>query len=386
MVAYLAERAAFNPEVYTRTVILEPFDPERSFGFNPLEQTSGTSPFLQAKEFAYILRQRWQEESFSPRMEELLCKSLYTLSVNNETLLHLPDLLTNKRMRDRLVGNVPDDQIKKYWTERFDNLSPRMQATFREPILSRIASFIDDPVMRDILGQQRSTFLFREAIRKKLWVIVNLSKGRLGENSTILGSMLFTKLELEIMALAQVAEKERTLFAVYADELQNLAGASFGRLIAEARKYQVAIVAGHQFWHQLDLALRRGMLAVGSRAFFRLHYRDAVELAGELSANERNRYIRLLTVLGKGEALVRLGTKFPVLLTVPAHRAAKPTPEELTRLKIESFSRYARLRRDIHAEIRHSVEAEERPGIFEDRGNQTLNNSAIQNYGNQDLR
>jgi len=193
IVGYLAERDGVHPEVYERTVIIEPFDPDRTFGFNPLERSSQTSPFLQAQEFAQILRKRWQEDSFSPRTEELLRNSLYTLIVNNETLLRLPSLLGEKRVRDSLVAQLPAGEIKHYWAGRYEKLSPKMQAVFREPILSRIASFITDPHIRDIVGQRKSTFSFREAIQKGLWVIINLSKGRLGENSTILGSMLFTR-------------------------------------------------------------------------------------------------------------------------------------------------------------------------------------------------
>src|SRR5439155_7355728 len=233
IIAYLAERASAYPEVLARTIILEPFDPERSFGFNPLEYSQGTSPFFQAQEFAYILHQRWKEQQFSPRAEELLRNALYTLSANNETLLRLPDLLTNKAIRDALSSELPSREVRQFWRDRFDRLSPKMQAVYREPLLSRLSSFLGDPQMRDIVGQQKSTFSFRDAVLNGHWVVINLSKGRLGSNAAVLGSMLFTKLELEIMALGSVPEKQRKLFTVYADELQNLAGDSFGRLIAE---------------------------------------------------------------------------------------------------------------------------------------------------------
>src|SRR5207245_5628659 len=116
----------------------------------------------------------------------------------------------------------------------------------------RISSFIADSQIRDIVGQQKSTFSFTQAMQKGQWVILNLSVGRLGENSAILGSMLFTKLELDIMSLAHVPEKERRLFSVYADELQNLTGDSFVRLIAEARKYNRSLLADHQVCNQHD--------------------------------------------------------------------------------------------------------------------------------------
>jgi hypothetical protein len=348
IIGYLAERASTHPEIYDRTVILEPFDPDRSFGFNPLERVPDTSPFFQAQEFAFMLRQRWNAEQFSPRMEELLRNSFYTLSANHETLLRLPDLLTQKPIRDALTRNLESTEIRKFWIDRFDTLSAKMQAVYREPILSRLSSFLSDPQSRDIVGQS-STFSFREAMRNGHWIVVNLSKGRLGENSTMLGSLLFTKLELDIMSLASVSEKHRSLFSVYADELQNLAGQSFGRLIAEARKMRVSIVAGHQFWKQLELPLRHSMLAVGSKVLFRLHYHDAVELAGELAASEKIRYLRQLTVLGRGEGVARIASRSPVLFTVPAHRQPNPTTEELRLLKTRSAERYTRSRHEIHA-------------------------------------
>ena len=352
IITYLAEIAPFRPEVYERTVIIEPFNKERSFGFNPLEISRHTSAHLQAKEFTSILRSRLQGEFLSSRTAELLHHSLYTLSASNETLLRLPELLTKKSFRNLLVNRLSPGQIKNYWIERYDTLSPSMRAAFLEPVVTRISSFLIDPLIRDIIGQKKSTFSFRGATQNGHWVIINLSKGRLGkENSALLGSMLFTKLELDVMSLANVPEKDRRLFSVYADELQNLAGETFGRLIAEARKYKISLVAGHQFWRQLDPSLRHAMRAVGSKVFFRVHHQDATQLAGELTTNfDKNRYVQNLTVLGRGEAIVRIGSSKPVAIAIPAHRSAKPTKQQLEELKIQSAIRYAILR----SGIRHS--------------------------------
>jgi hypothetical protein len=369
VVAFLAERACVDRDVYRRTVILEPFDPQRSFGFNPLERNPNTSAFLQAQEFTAMLRQRWGEDLLSPRTEELLRNSLYTLAENNETLLRLPALLSDPKTRTTLVKKLEPGHVRNYWNARYDQLSPKMQTAYREPLLSRVSSFIADPQIRDIVGQRKSTFSFQEAMQKGLWVIINLSKGRLGENSKILGSMLFTKLELDIMALAQVPEENRKLFVVYADELRSLSGDTFARLIAEARKYRVSLVAGHQFWKQLDAPLREALLAVGSRAFFRLHFHDALELAGELAATERKRYIRLLTSLEPGEVIIRLGNKRAVLVSVPSHRAANPTVEDLQKLRETNAERYTVARSDIHEHF------QPQEANTNKRGNQTFSNS-----------
>lgn len=372
VVSYLTEQTSVDPEIAKRTVLLEPFNPERSFGFNPLEEQRGISAFLQAQEFAHILRVRWRDENLGPRTEELLRNSLYTLCVNGRTLLDLPHLLTNKSVR-RIWGGPLLPAIKRYWADRYDALSGRMQALFREPLLTRISSFVDDPIIRDIVGQRKSTFSFRKAFDESRWIVINLSKGRLGANSQILGSLLFAKLELEVMSLADVPAARRRLFSVYADELQNLAGSTFGRLVAEARKYNIALVAGHQFWKQLAPPFREAMLAVGTKVLFRLHYHDAVELAGELCAAERNRYISLLTGLERGEAIVRIANQRPIRIAVPAHQQPQIAKAQILAFK----SQNAQLHTVPRAALEDGFTSEALPDLREERGNQGLSAAGL---------
>ena len=115
------------------------------------------------------------------------------------------------------------------------------------------------------------------------------------------------------------------------------------------------------------------MLAVGSKTLFRVHYHDALELAGELAASEKNKYIRLLTALGRGEAIARFGSGPPVLFTVPAHREPKPTDEELRKLRSHSAEQCTRLRHEIRAAIRSGGPVSEKPLPLTDRGNQLIN-------------
>jgi hypothetical protein len=226
-----------------------------------------------------------------------------------------------------------------------------MKSAFREPLLTRVSSFLSDPQIREIVGQRKSTFSFREALAKGLWVVINLSKGKLGDNSEILGSLLFTKLELEVMARAHTTPAERSLFTVYADELQNLAGRNFATLIAEARKYNVGLVAGHQFWHQLSQEMRSAMLSVGTRVFFRLNYHDARELAGELHPRELQWYISLLTRLPRAQAILRIAEQDPIRLIVSKHAKPAASPAAVEELRGASSSRYASHRAAIRREI-----------------------------------
>ncbi len=358
ILAYLAERSHTDPSILTRTIVIEPFDRDFSIGFNPLQRNPDTSAFLQAQELAHILRTRWAAKSFGPRMEELLRNALYVLSANDLTLLELPFLLTTTPYRNKLLEGISEQSIKNYWQLRYERLSDRMRAVLREPLLTRISGFLFDPQIRDIVGQRKSTFSFSQAISAGSFVIANLSKGKLGEeNSPILGSLLFTKLELDIMAQAQVPEPDRKFFAVYADELQNFTGQGFATLVAEARKYRIAIAAGHQSWRQLTPEMRNAMLGVGSRVFFRLHSHDARELAGELPGIAPSRLI----TLPRGEAIFRTANELPVHFRIQKHHTARSTPSDVEILRKSARSLYAParllIRKDIEARFHNQLSA-----------------------------
>jgi hypothetical protein len=246
--------------------------------------------------------------------------------------------------------------MKNYWQLRYDRLSDRMRAVLREPLLTRISGFLFDPQIREIVGQRKSTFSFSQAISAGSFVIVNLSKGKLGEeNSPVLGSLLFTKLQLDIMAQAQVPESDRKFFAVYADELQNFTGQAFATLIAEARKYRIAIAAGHQSWRQLTPEMRNAMSGVGSRAFFRLHSQDARDLAGELPGISPT---RLLT-LPRGQAIFRTTSELPVHFRIQKHHPARSTLADIEVLRNQARLLYAParvlIRKDIEARFQNQL-------------------------------
>jgi len=362
IVAYLAEHTQHDKELRERVVIIEPFDPDFSVGFNPLECETYTSPFTQAQELAHILRTRWETKTFGPRTEELLRNALYTLSARGLTLLEMPALLVDSAFRMQTISTLTEPAVIDYWKGRYEPLSGPMKATIREPLLTRISAFLADPNIRYMVGQRESSFSFRDAIARKLWVVINLSKGRLGaDSSAVLGSLLFTKLELDILAQAKLPEADRQLFAVYADELQNFAGRNLTTLIAEARKYRVSITAGHQFWKQLSPEVRAAMLGVGSHVFFRLNYHDAQELAGELSPRERQWYAEFLTTLPRGKAVFRTGANDPIEFTVRGHRKPKSNQEDIERLRSASAAHYATPRialvQDVDARYRLRAEA-----------------------------
>ena len=308
----------------------------------------------------------WETKRFGPRSEELLRHSLYTLAVNNLTLLELPALLTITSFREKLLQSVSDSAVLEYWRGRYASLSDRMQVVVREPLLTRVSAFLSDPQIREIVGQQKNTFSFRDALRKALWVVVNLSKGKLGdENSSVLGSLFFTKLKLDVMARAKTAEKDRKLFAVYADELQNLIGENVLTLIAEARKYRVSLTTGQQFWTQLPPHMRAAVLGMGCHLFFRLHYHDASELAGELHPSRKQYYTELLTRLPNRNAIVRSGTEDPVHISVRSHRQSGSEVRSIELLRTHSRRLYTKPRQEIQQGIAQRVRIERSASLDE---------------------
>ena len=232
--------------------------------------------FVRIAEFAEVLRQRWALDHFGARTDELLRNSLFVLSANDLTLLELAPLLTHTGFRAACLKQVANAEVRQYFELRFDQASEAMRATMREPILNKTSAFTADPHFRHIVGQTHSTFSLREAMDEGHWVIVNLDKGRLGEQALTLGSLLFTMLKNALFT-----REKRSLFTVYCDEIQNLVayGSGIETMLSEARKFGVAVVSANQFLDQYPAEMRAAILAVGTHVFFQLSSTDAAQVA-----------------------------------------------------------------------------------------------------------
>jgi energy-coupling factor transporter ATP-binding protein EcfA2 len=260
-----------------RVVLIAPGDEEASVGFNPLEQER--PDFVRIAEFAAILRQRWGLDHFGARTDELLRNALYVLSANGMTLLELAPLLTHNGFRSASLKHLPNAEVKQYFESRYDQVSDGMRAVMREPILNKTSAFTADPHFRHMVGQQHSTFSMREAMDRGYWVIVDLNKGRLGEHALTVASLLFS-----VVKGALFTRERRSLFTVYADEIQNLVANDNGieTVLSEARKFSVAVVSANQFLDQYPASMRAAILAVGTHAFFQLSPVDAAAVASAL--------------------------------------------------------------------------------------------------------
>src|SRR5450432_2257801 len=172
-----------------RLIVISPSDAEISVGWNPLEQTS--SDFVRIAEFAQVLRARWALDHFGARTDELLRNALYVLAANGLTLLELSLLLTHTGFRAACLKKVSNAEVRQYFELRYDQASEPMRATMREPILNKTSAFTADPHFRHIVGQPKSTFSIEKAMDEGQWILIDLNKGRLGEQALTLGSLFF---------------------------------------------------------------------------------------------------------------------------------------------------------------------------------------------------
>lgn len=263
-----------------KLIVVSPGDREMSVGLNPLE---GADDFVRVAEFSQILRERWALDHFGARTEELLRNSLFVLAANGLTLLELSLLLTHTGFRAECMKKVSNGEVRQYFELRFDPLSDAMRATMREPILNKTSAFTADPHFRHIVGQTQSSFSLREAMDAGAWIVVNLEKGRLGENALTLGSLILTMLKNALFSRAK-----RSLFTVYCDEIQNYVAQGNGieTMLSEARKFGVGFVAANQFLEQYPQETRAAILAIGTHVFFQLSSSDATQVSQALDGGK----------------------------------------------------------------------------------------------------
>lgn len=263
-----------------KLIVIDPTDSLASVGVNVLEQDP--PDFVRISEIAQLLRIRWNLDHFGARTYELLTNALFALSASKLTLVELTAFLSNRVFRARCLRNVLNPEVKAYFETRYDQASEAMQATMREPILSRTTVFTSDPKLRHLIGQQHSTFSLRAAMDEGCWVIGNFPKGALGEHAFTLAGLFFTQFLYSVFA-----REKRHLFSAYLDEVQNIAtAAGLDTVLAEGRKFGVGVVSANQFLDQHPANIRAAILSAATHVFFRLSSTDANQIAHALDGGK----------------------------------------------------------------------------------------------------
>src|SRR6266849_9093062 len=352
-----AREQEIHRHLSNKLVVIEPADPEISVGFNPLDHDS--RGFVRIAEIAEVLKARWHLDSFGARTDELLRNALFVLSANGLTLLELAPFLSHSGFRTACLKDVGNTEVRQYFELRYDQVSEAMRATMREPILNKTSAFTADTHFRHIIGQKQSTFSIPDAMDQGQWIIVNLEKGRLGEQALSLGSLIFTGLKNALFA-----RKTRSLYTVYCDEIQNLIsyGSGIETVLSEARKFGVAVVSANQFLDQYPAEMRAAILAMGTQIFFQLSSQDAAQVAQALDGGKP--LAEHLKNLAQRHCVVKTGADRWQEIRVPSVREPAVDPTDLV-----NRSRY--LRGKVRAHIERDIAA--RQATFLQKTDEVLN-------------
>ncbi len=266
------------PERQKDVVYFNPSDTEFPIAFNILEGAgSDSSKNLVTSGLIGIFKKIWAD-SWGPRLEYVLRNTILSLMyADGSTLLGINRMLVDKKYRESVLEKVSDPIIRNFWYQEYDNYPAKELPTIISPIQNKVGQFLSNPIVRNILGQAHSTIDLREIMDKKKIFLVNLSKGRIGEdNSSLIGSMLVTKLYLAAMSRVDIPEDQRNDFYLYVDEFQNFATDSFADILSEARKYRLALIIAHQYILQLPEKVSDAIFGNGGTLItFRLGPQDA---------------------------------------------------------------------------------------------------------------
>jgi len=260
-----------------------PSDVEFPMGFNILESHDPNTRHVIASGLMGVFKKIWPDV-WSPRMEHILNNCILTLLENpGNTLMGINRLLVDRDFRVRLVSNLKDPVVKSYWITEFEQWEPKFRTEAIAPIQNKVGQFLSTAVVRNIVAQVDSSIKPREIMDTSKIFIVNLSKGRIGEDAMkLLGGMLITKMQLCAMERVDIPEKERRDFYLYIDEFQNFATESFASILSEARKYRLALIMAHQYIEQLTEEVRAAVFGnVGTMIMFRVGSPDAAFLETE---------------------------------------------------------------------------------------------------------
>ncbi len=266
-------------------IYFNPSDIDYPIAFNVVEQVEPHLRHLVASGLLGVFKKLWSD-SWGPRLEYILRNAILAiLDFPGSTLLGVVRMLSDKNYRKRIVANIKDPVVKSFWEKEFAGYADKFASEAVSPIQNKVGQFLSSSLMRNIIGQVKSVINLREIMDGNKILIMNLSKGRIGEdNSALLGAMMITKIQLAAMSRVDIPEKERKDFYLYIDEFQNFSTDSFANILSEARKYRLNLILAHQYIEQLSEKVKPAVFGnVGTMVVFRVGATDAEELVKEFT-------------------------------------------------------------------------------------------------------
>ncbi len=279
--------SAIPPHRMKDVVYFNPADADYHIGFNVLELIDPQYKHLVASGLMGIFTKIWAN-AWSARMEYILNNAILALlDTPGTTLLGIPRMLVDKDYRQKIISNLKDPVIKAFWVHEYEAWQDKFRNEAIAPIQNKVGQFLSTSIIRNVVGQSKSTINIFDMMNERKIFLVNVSKGRIGEdNSGLLGGMIITKIQLAAMERVRIPEESRTDFYLYVDEFQNFVTDAFAGILSEARKYRLNLTVAHQYTAQLisdkSSAVRDAVFGnVGTMIVFRTGADDAEFLEKE---------------------------------------------------------------------------------------------------------
>jgi hypothetical protein len=354
-------------------VLFEPFDTERPMGLNMLEVRSESEKDFAVQEMISIFYKLVTDPAMlGPMFEHNMRNAMLTLMADEEhpgTIVDIPRIFTDMDFQKYKVSKLKDPIVRAFWEKEMAKTSDYHKSEMLGYLVSKVGRFVENTMIRNIVGQAKSSFNFRDVMDGKKILLVNLAKGKVGEiNAKLLGLIIVSKLQMAALSRADMPESERNDFYLYVDEFQNFITDAFSTILSEARKYRLNLVIAHQFLAQLGQGagshgaasgdLRDAVFGnAGSMVTFRIGVEDAEIFAKEFAPTfsqfdlvniERYNALMKLMINGTASKPFNMGT-YPL---------AKPTADELSRgAAIRQLSRlkFGRPLADVEREILEST-------------------------------
>lgn len=287
------------PKERTEDVILfNPADTERPLGLNMLEVKKQELQDFAVQEMIEIFYKLFPPEMIGPMFEHNMRNVMLTLMADQDypgTIAEIPRMFTDQEFQKYKIAKVIDPVVKNFWEKEMAKTSDFHKSEMLGYLISKVGRFVENEMMRNIIGQPQSAFDFREVMDQGKILLINLSKGQVGEvNSKLLGLIIVSKLQMAALSRADISESQRRPFYLYVDEFQNFVTDSFATILSEARKYQLGLIMAHQYLGQLVAAapgssatsskIRDAVFGnVGTMVCFRIGVEDAEIMAKEFA-------------------------------------------------------------------------------------------------------
>jgi hypothetical protein len=265
--------------------LIDPSDVNYPVSFNPLQNVDPLFKHQLTQGLIEVMEKQFGA-NWTPRLEHVFrftCLAL--LDYPYATMRGMISMLTDRNYRQKVIEYITDDMVRRFWAIEFADWSEKFDTDAIIPLVNKLGQFLSDPLLRNIFGQKDNKIDLEELLNNQKIILINLSKGRLGEeNSSFFGSMFITKIKQAGMARANLPERERKDFYLYVDEFHNLVTETFENLMSEARKYGLCLTVAHQYVGQLIPRVQAAVLGnVGTIIIFRVGGEDAVKLKPEMA-------------------------------------------------------------------------------------------------------